>query len=104
MFIKDVYVLGDQLCCHDEWSAGTMMAMPNQNNTMMLTTKAATLTDTASGAYLSYKMVMFAFEGFLGAAMLLSHVVIWYFCHERHVQYGQWHLKDADLARFDSRP
>jgi len=41
------------------------------------------LSNTASGLYLIVKVASFVFEDLAGITMVMSHIMIWYFCDER---------------------
>merc|ERR1712070_1251585 len=41
------------------------------------------LSNTASGLFLIVKIASFVFEDLAGITMVMSHIMIWYFCDER---------------------
>jgi len=51
------------------------------------------IVDTASGMYLQLKIASFVCEDIAGLALVLSHIAIWYFCEERHHNYGDYDLE-----------
>mmetsp|Transcript_44938 Transcript_44938/g.88933 ORF Transcript_44938/g.88933 Transcript_44938/m.88933 type:complete len:309 (+) Transcript_44938:77-1003(+) len=43
------------------------------------------LTDTASGLFLWLKILSYAAEVICGINLIMSHLTIWYYCNERHI-------------------
>lgn len=43
------------------------------------------LTDTATGVFLLLKIASYAAEVICGINLIMSHLTIWYFCDERHI-------------------
>jgi len=109
------------LCCSDQWAVPTSadIAVARQNGhlgSMLQDMTSAELhrkelVDTASGAVLALKVCEYLSEVVAGLAMILSHLVIWFYCPERNLDLrdelpdpGTYILvdKDEELAMFDS--
>uniref|UniRef100_A0A7S4QRH3 Uncharacterized protein n=2 Tax=Alexandrium monilatum TaxID=311494 RepID=A0A7S4QRH3_9DINO len=77
-----------KVCCPDEWVMkgerinGERMSQPE-------------IVNTASGTFLMIKVLSFVFEDVAGCALVLSHLAIWYYCEERHVDYGEQMLQEV---------
>jgi len=61
------------------------------------------IVNTASGMFLKMKIASFVCEDVAGLAMVLSHIAIWYFCEERHHQYGDYDLEAVIPRSHDDR-
>jgi len=68
------------MCCADKFATGRAKAGVNLAR--------ATL-ETASGTYLMLKIVSFVSEVLSGLALIGSHIVIWYYCEERFVNFAE---------------
>mmetsp|Transcript_99143 Transcript_99143/g.136342 ORF Transcript_99143/g.136342 Transcript_99143/m.136342 type:complete len:124 (-) Transcript_99143:23-394(-) len=81
----------DILCCHDRYEPiGTTDPFMPVNATLRrrVGKKGLVLMNTATGTYLIVKMASFMSEVIAGLALIGSHLVIWYYCEERHVEFG----------------
>jgi len=93
------------ICCNDVW------ATPTEADNALLKEKGLygqvvineiaqfnhkkMLVQTASGAFLGAKLGSYWFEVFSGLFMLASHMAIWFYCPERHVDLCE-RLPDPD--------
>lgn len=81
-------------CCSDEWlPAGTWYNRTVGNATSDDTVSwhilpKATVSNTATGMYFYYKVAAYTGECVAGVFLILSHLTVWWYCEERHVQYG----------------
>lgn len=82
----------DKLCCHDKYLA-KVVNLTLANSSVAFNAKA--MVDTASGNYLWVKMASFTTEVIAGLALIFSHIVIWYYCEERHVEFGAMKLAEV---------
>lgn len=76
------------LCCADKFAPNRVHAG--------VSLRAATL-DTAHGTYLRLKIASFLSEVVSGLALIGSHIVIWFYCEERFVNFAE----DGIRAVFD---
>lgn len=81
------------LCCHDDYTTHQWEVHENQSDDTgeegeTLLIRKDTLLDTATGDVLVWKMISFSTECLAGLAMVTSHLMIWYYCEERHVEYA----------------
>jgi len=72
-----------EVCCPDEWKA------PGEKIGDDIVRDAPQIVNTASGTYLWLKVASYLFEDVAGMALVLSHLAIWWFSEERHVDYGK---------------
>jgi len=79
------------VCCGDEWKHKGEYVLDDDNDKHRLATTE--LINTAKGTFLTIKVLSFVFEDIAGLALVFSHIAIWYFCEERHVDYGNQKLK-----------
>lgn len=78
-------------CCADEWaSQGTWYnrTNPETNVTEWNILTKATVTNTASSTYFWLKVAAYFSECIAGVFLILSHLTIYWYCEERHVNYG----------------
>jgi len=74
-------VYQDTLCCSDEFEEG-------RKSLETYSLWYATI-NTASGYYLAIKIISFTSEVVSGMALIFSHIIIWYYCEERHCHYAE---------------
>lgn len=67
---------GLPVCCNDKW----------QKN---MTTHKVVLVDTASGPLLMLKVLSYVSEVICGLSLICSHLCIWYYCKERHIDLAE---------------
>jgi len=67
------------LCCADVY-----LRTHNENFSL-----AKAIKDTASGSFLTLKVISFVSEVVSGLALICSHIVIWYYCEERLVNFAE---------------
>lgn len=71
---------GLPICCDDAWIPS---AEPGKVRHNMV------LADTATGAFLVLKVLSYISEVFCGLNLICSHLAIWYFCSERHIDLAE---------------
>lgn len=80
-----------QICCHDVFPSAfqnmSQMAANSQGSRGGIQVE-----NTASGVILILKISSFMSEVIAGLSLIGSHIVIWYWCEERHVSYGKYQL------------
>eukprot|EP00413_Alexandrium_margalefii_P049779 CAMPEP_0204606834 /NCGR_PEP_ID=MMETSP0661-20131031/59333_1 /ASSEMBLY_ACC=CAM_ASM_000606 /TAXON_ID=109239 /ORGANISM="Alexandrium margalefi, Strain AMGDE01CS-322" /LENGTH=317 /DNA_ID=CAMNT_0051618193 /DNA_START=71 /DNA_END=1024 /DNA_ORIENTATION=+ len=81
------------VCCPDVWKMKGSVVHNEHGHKMLLT--ETQLVNTASDMFLKIKVASFIFEDVAGVALVLSHLAIWYFSEERHVEYGNQRLKEV---------
>jgi len=77
------------VCCPDEWILpGEVMNLTDHGGGLVTVRDTPQLQNTASGTYLWLKILSYFCEDIAGLSLVISHLAIWYFCEERHVDYG----------------
>lgn len=79
------------VCCADEWKmAGDWYELTDRatGHKTDYVVQIAHVNNTASGKKLAIKMGSYFTEVCAGIMLLLSHAAVYYFCEERHVDYG----------------
>jgi hypothetical protein len=88
------------LCCHDKYEKYAWFLAKLSNGTEQIKMSESIpidrnyRTDSATGWFLAWKMISFLTECLAGLAMVTSHLLIWYNCEERHVDYAPYPLLD----------
>lgn len=77
------------MCCHDKYGPHDGSDTSVEANMR----KRMVLIDTASGRFLQVKMASFTSEVIAGLALISSHLVIWYYCEERYVEFGRENIR-----------
>lgn len=87
--VFEVLLVLQDPCCGDEWlSEGSWFNRTSPEGIIVpQTLDRAIVSNTASGTFLAYKALAYIGECAAGVFLILSHLTIWYFCEERHVQY-----------------
>mmetsp|Transcript_135777 Transcript_135777/g.290356 ORF Transcript_135777/g.290356 Transcript_135777/m.290356 type:complete len:234 (-) Transcript_135777:149-850(-) len=84
------------LCCADVWGSAGMEAMQKtQQGLVPMILEQPQLLDTATGYLFLCKVASFICEDVFVMSMVFSHIAIWYYCEERHVEYGDTQLKEV---------
>jgi hypothetical protein len=88
--VFEVLMVVQNPCCADDWvPGGTWFQRETPyNTTEWFILPKATVNNTASGVFHYYKVGAYMGECVAGIFLILSHYVIWYYCEERHVNYG----------------
>lgn len=87
--VFEVLLVVQAPCCGDEWlSEGDWFNRTTPSGMLIpQTLDQATVSNTASGTFLTYKAMAYIGECAAGIFLILSHLTIWYYCEERHVNY-----------------
>lgn len=92
----------EQICCHDSYFDYTWIAIAEESLPRYNVTKGEgfsmhtkKLVDTASRWVLFWKVGSFTSECVAGVALVTSHVLIWAYCEERHVDYAPVPLQEV---------
>jgi len=90
------------MCCHDHylkymWEVTASDAAPGYNISKghRFVVHNVEVMDTANGWVLLWKVASFMSECIAGVAMVISHLIIWYYCEERHVDYAPVPLQEV---------
>jgi len=77
-------------CCADTWIlAGEWINRTSPNGVVFpVQMQIAHVNNTASGGMLGIKMASYFSEVLAGLFLIASHFIVYYFCEERHVEYG----------------
>jgi len=88
--VFEVLMMVQDPCCADVWVPGGHWYNRTDpwGHTVSFLLQDATVNNTASGVYFWYKVGAYSGECVAGVFLILSHWVIWYYCEERHVNYG----------------
>eukprot|EP00811_Abedinium_folium_P036211 NODE_8941_length_1458_cov_4.981968.p1 GENE.NODE_8941_length_1458_cov_4.981968~~NODE_8941_length_1458_cov_4.981968.p1 ORF type:complete len:352 (-),score=82.19 NODE_8941_length_1458_cov_4.981968:271-1326(-) len=81
----------DLCCCHDVYVSPHVPSGDLQQRRINFVHKM--ILDTASGPFFLLKIASFVTEVFAGLALFGSHLVIYHYCEERHIDFGHFELK-----------
>merc|ERR1712194_189002 len=83
------------ICCPDEWKHAGNMVSPDSDKNEKDRLQTPEIWNTAYGGFLILKLVSFSFEELAGISMVFSHMAVWYYSEERHVDYGNEELQEV---------
>lgn len=85
-------------CCADQW------LLKGDKHGDVTITDEPQINNTASGGYLYLKIASFCSEDIAGLALVISHLVVWYYCDERQYFYGEFELEDVNDLQEPTKP
>lgn len=95
--IKGDAVQGKPWCCADVWKFKGDEVPDSENKNLTIQTDAEVV-DTATGRFLVLKILSFICEDVAGLALVMNHLVVWWYCDERHIHYGDLQLQDIEIV------
>eukprot|EP00928_Gymnodinium_smaydae_P070362 TRINITY_DN54207_c0_g1_i1.p2 TRINITY_DN54207_c0_g1~~TRINITY_DN54207_c0_g1_i1.p2 ORF type:complete len:399 (+),score=68.21 TRINITY_DN54207_c0_g1_i1:38-1198(+) len=93
------YMIADDVlqldtCCKDEYFKPTFN-MTTASGAVYTYSEKTIVVNTASGAWLFVKFASFMTEVVAGLAIIFSHLVLWYYCEERKVDFATSQLREV---------